>query len=283
MDRDLRILVASPLGRIVAPAVAASFPAATVELAENSEAVRRQIIGRVRFDVVIADLVWNNPDLEFTFDGLDVINVLHEANRLAPVILAAQGHSMEHDLLDEARLRPEVVSAFHKTAGVGELPTLIRDAAVGKRHAVASPSPRKPPLYELLRTRKGQTAGRLAGAIAAGRATDAASLAAAAGVGINTANKAATHYLGPIILQRGEHDTALPLTLPAVYRWCGLHSRYLMSWCRRHGHADVLRGATSVWPRASIARSRSDHVVLREPAHHGPADEHRQPTGQYPV
>ncbi|WP_254849113.1 response regulator [Mycobacterium sp. GA-1841] len=258
MDRSLRILVASPLGRIVAPSVTQALPGATVELAENSEAVRRQIIGRVRFDVVIADLVWNNPELEFTFDGLDVINVLHEANRLAPVILARQGHSMEHDLIDEARLRPEVVSAFHKSAGTGELPNLIRDAAVGKRHAVPSPSPRKPPLYELFRTRKGQTAGRMAGAIAAGRATDGASLAAAAGIGINTATKAATHYLGPIILQRGEHDPALPLSLAAVYRWCGLHSRYLVSWCRRHGHADVLQAPTVVGSRSSeTARSRS--------------------------
>lgn len=134
MDRGLRILVASPLGRIVAPSVAAAFPAWEIDVAEDRESVRRQVIGRVRFDVVIADLVWNNPELEFTFDGLDVIDVLHEANRLAPVILARQGHSMELDLLDEARLRPEVVSVFHKSAGTGELPALIRDAAVGKSH-----------------------------------------------------------------------------------------------------------------------------------------------------
>ncbi|WP_396910890.1 response regulator [Mycolicibacterium sp.] len=239
MDRGLRILVASPLGRIVAPSVAAAFPAWEIDVAEDRDAVRRQIIGRVRFDVVIADLVWNNPELEFTFDGLDVIDVLHEANRLAPVILARQGHSMEHDLLDEARLRPEVVSVFHKSAGTGELPTLIRDAAVGKSHPTP-PSSRKPPLYELFRGRKGQTAGRMAGAIAAGRASDSRTLAAAAGVGVNTATKVATHYLGPIIHQRGEHDPAMPLTLPAVYRWCGLHARYLVSWCRRNGHVEVL-------------------------------------------
>lgn len=131
MDRGLRILVASPLGRIVAPSVAAAFPAWEIDVAEDRESVRRQVIGRVRFDVVIADLVWNNPELEFTFDGLDVIDVLHEANRLAPVILARQGHSMELDLLDEARLRPEVVSVFHKSAGTGELPALIRTPPSG--------------------------------------------------------------------------------------------------------------------------------------------------------
>ncbi len=246
MDRNLRILLASPIGRIIAPAIKAELPASTVELAESSDAVRRQIVGRVRFDVVIADLVWNRPELEFTFDGLDVIDVLHEANRLAPVILTRQGHSLEHDLLDEARLRPEVVSAFHTSAGSEELTKLVADAAVGRRHPVISPAPRKPPLYELFRTRKGQTAGRMAGAIAAGRATDGASLAAAAGVGLNTATKVATHYLGPIIRLRGDHDASLPLTLPAVYRWCGLHARYLTSWCRRHGHADVLGMTTEV-------------------------------------
>ncbi|WP_158168196.1 response regulator [Mycolicibacterium smegmatis] len=248
MDHSLRILVASPLGRIVAPAIKSELPAATVEFAENSDAVRRQIIGRVRFDVVIADLVWNHPELEFTFDGLDVIDVLHEANRIAPVILTRQGHSLEHDLIDEARLRPEVVSAFHTPMGIEALSRSIRDAAVGRRHPVMSPTPRKPSLYELFRTRKGQTTGRLAGAIAAGRATDGATLAAAAGVGINTATKVATHYLGPVMRMRDEHDPALPLTLPAVYRWCGLHARYLISWCRRHGHADVVQTPSEVRP-----------------------------------
>lgn len=157
------------------------------------------------------------------------------------MILTRQGHTLEHDLLDEARLRPEVVSAFHTSAGAEDLSRLITDAAVGRRHPVTSPTPRKPPLYELFRTRKGQTAGRLAGAIAAGRATDGVGLATAAGVGINTATKVATHYLGPIMRLRGEHDPTLPLTLPAVYRWCGLHARYLINWCRRHGHAEVVQ------------------------------------------
>lgn len=246
MDGNLRILVASPLGRIVVPAIAAANPDWTVYLAEDREAVRRQIIGRVRFDVVVVDLVWNHPDLEFAFDGLDVIDVLHEANRLAPVIVAEQGHSMEYDLLDEARLRPEVASAFDKSAGTSHLAVLIRDAAVGNRRTVAARSLRKPPLYELFKGRKGQTAGRMAGAIAAGRACDAASLAAAAGVGVNTASKVATHYLGPIIRQRGEHNPEMPLTLPVVYRWCGLHARYLVSWCRRHGHIEVVQGVNGV-------------------------------------
>ena len=31
------------------------------------------------------------------------------------------------------------------------------------------------------------------------------------------------------------------MTLPAIYRWCGLHAHYLISWCRRNGHDDVVR------------------------------------------
>lgn len=245
MDHNPRILVASPLARIVTPALAVTFPDSTVEEAFDRDDVRRQVAGRVRFDVVIADLVWNRPDLEFTFDGLDVLDLLGAADRPAPVILATQGHSMELDLLDEARLRPEIAAVFPKSAGTAELAALVRDAAVGKRHIAAVPATRKPPLYEAFQGRKGQTAGRLAGAIAAGRATDGATLAAAAGVAVNTANKVTAHYLGPIMVQRGEHNPDLPLTLAAVYRWCGLHARYIVSWCRRNGHADVVKPANA--------------------------------------
>ena len=245
MEGDPRILVASPLGRVVLSQLTGAFPGSMVRVAVDRDAVHREVTQRVRFDVVVADLVWNNPDLEFNFDGLDVVDVLGAMGRPAPVIIAAQGHSMELDLLEEARLRPEVFSVFHKSVGVDQLPNLIRDAAIGKRRN-GSPMPsRDKPLYELFSGRRGVTAGRMAGAIAAGRASDGASLAAAAGVALNTATKVATHYLGPIIAERGEHDPHLPLTSAAVYRWCGLHSRYIVSWCRRHGHSDVLVAPTA--------------------------------------
>lgn len=48
MDRSLRILVASPLGRIVAPAIKSELPAATVDLAENSDAVCTRPTGSPR-------------------------------------------------------------------------------------------------------------------------------------------------------------------------------------------------------------------------------------------
>lgn len=235
--------MASPLGKVVEPLLLSAFPDSMVRVAVDRDAVHREVTKRVRFDVVIADLVWNRPELEFNFDGLDVVDVLGAADRPAPVIIATQGHSMEHDLLDEARLRPEVFSVFHKATGTDDLPVLIRDAAIGKRRNGSAVTSRDKPLYELFRGRRGETAARMAGAIAAGRATDGASLAVAAGVALNTATKVTTHYLGPIIQERGEHDPHLPMTLAAVYRWCGLHSRYIVSWCRRHGHADVLQRA----------------------------------------
>jgi hypothetical protein len=240
VDGEPRILVASPLGGTVVPVLAEAFPDAMVRVAADREAVRREVTQRVRFDVVLADLVWNTPELEFNFDGLDVVDVLGAADRRAPIIIATQGHTMERDLLDEARLRPEVFSVFQKSTGSDDLPTLIRDAAIGERRDGHAATSRTTPLYEVFRGRRGETAGRMAGAIASGRATDGASLAAAAGVALNTAAKVTTHYLGPIIQSRGEHDPRLPMTLSAVYRWCGLHSRYLVSWCRRNGHGDVV-------------------------------------------
>jgi hypothetical protein len=240
VDRHSRILVASPLGEVVVPILTAAFPHAAVVVALDRDAVCREITGRVRFDVVIADLVWNNPQLEFTFDGLDVIDLLRDTKRPAPVIVATQGHRMEHDHLDEARFRPEVAYVFAKSSGADNLPALIRNASIGNRGNPTYATSGKDALYNLFRGRRGQTAGRMAGAIAAGRCTDAVTLAEAASVAVNTASKVAPQYLGPIIRQRGEHDPALPMTLSSVYRWCGLHASYLVSWCRRQGHGDAI-------------------------------------------
>ncbi|AFU00068.1 hypothetical protein AW168_31295 [Nocardia brasiliensis] len=240
---DYRILVASPLGRVIEPVIASVFPRSTVAVAIDKDDVRRHIMDNVRFDVVLTDLVWNRPELalELAFDGLDVLSTMHEADRVAPVILAAQGHSMEREHLEEARRRPEVAAVCQKSAGVEPLLAAIRTAALGRRPPPPGATTLPRPLCEWFEGRRGNTAARLAGAIAAGGAVDLASLAEVAGVGLNTANKVTNHYLGPIIRARGEHDPLVPMTLPAVARWCGLHMRYIVSWCRRHGSADVVR------------------------------------------
>lgn len=235
--------MASPLGHVVAGPLESGLGAVNVVVATDEDEFTRSVVGRVRFDVVVADLIWNRPDLEWAFDGLDVIDALRSHDRPAPVLLATQGHGMERDHLDEARLRPEVMGVFAKSDGLMPLMQAVRTVALGRRLSPApdtSPTAARPSLYEQFVGQRGHTAGRLAGAIASGAASDVATLARAAKVSPNTANKATSNYLGPIITARGEHDDRLPMTQAAVYRWCGLHARYLVSWCRRHGHADVL-------------------------------------------
>lgn len=241
MSAGMRILVASPLGHIVAEPIRAEIAGSTVVVASDESEFSRAVTGHVRFDVVAADLIWNREEMEWTFDGLDVLDGLHRVNRLAPVLLATQGHSMETDHLEEARLRKDVWGVVAKSDGFRPLLAAINTVALGQHLPERSCPSSRPPLYELFTGRRGVTAGRLAGAIAAGNASDNATLAAVAKVSPNTANKVTSHYLGPLMRERGEHDDALPLTQPSVYRWCGLHARYIVSWCRRHGHADVLR------------------------------------------
>ncbi|MGV9713250.1 MSMEG_1198 family transcriptional regulator [Gordonia sp. NPDC003424] len=240
MPAGLRILIASPLGHVVAAPLQSAFEDSTVVVAGEKDEVQRAVAGRPRFDVVSADLVFNRADLEWTFDGLDVIECLRDADRLAPVLLATQGHSMEEDHLAEARLREDVLGVVAKSAGLKTLVESLNTVALGQRVPDRVPTNPRAALFELFDGRRGMTAGRLAGAIASGNASDNATLAAVAKVSPNTANKVATNYIGPLMRRRNEHDDRLPLTQAAVYRWCGLHARYIVSWCRRHGHGDVL-------------------------------------------
>lgn len=240
VSAGLRILIASPLGHVVAAPLQNSFDGSTLVVARDHEEFERAIAAQVRFDVVTADLVFNRADLEWTFDGLDVIESLRAADRLAPVLLATQGHSMEEDHLAEARLREDVSGVIAKAAGFQVLSDAIRSVAHGRRIPDTVAGNPRPSLFELFDGRRGITAARLAGAIASGNASDNSTLAEVAQVSPNTANKLATNYIGPLMRQRHEHDDRLPLTQASVYRWCGLHARYIVSWCRRHGHADVL-------------------------------------------
>lgn len=240
MTAGLRILIASPLGHVIAAPLQSAFSDVTVVVARDQEEFERSIAARVRFDVVSADLIFNRADLEWNFDGLDVIEGLRASNRLAPVLLATQGHSMEEDHLAEARLRSDVSGVVAKSDGLQVFVDSLRTVALGQSLKTTVPPNPRPSLFELFDGRRGVTAARLAGAIAAGNASDNATLAEVAKVSRNTANKVASNYIGPMMRARNEHDDRLPLTQPSVYRWCGLHARYIASWCRRHGHADVL-------------------------------------------
>jgi len=238
-----RLLIAAALGKIIEPFLRQSLADASVRIAEDRAAVERAIGDRLRFDVVVADLTWNDYAIEYSFDGLDVLEILRDARRQAPVIIAAQGHGVERDHLDEAVEQPEVVGIYRKATGPRPL---VEAVDIAMRGGVLSgplfPASGSPPdiprIHAYFAKGKGSTAARLAGAIASGRAVNHETLASAAHVGYDTAAKL-VDYLGPLIRDRGEHNPELKMTPEVVYRWCGEHARYILSWCRRNGHDDI--------------------------------------------
>lgn len=202
----------------------------------------------MRFDVVVSDLVWNDYTLEFSFDGLDVLDILRRAGKRTRVIFAAQGHSIERDHLDEAVEQREVAGIYRKATGPELLCSAIRIAIRGDRLPVTQFPPGEsrpgiPRIHSYFRQGRGSTAARMAGAIASGRAVNHETLASVAAVAPGTANRL-VEYLGPLIEGRGEHISTLKMTPEVIYRWCGEHSHYILSWCRRNGPPGFATRAT---------------------------------------
>lgn len=238
-----RILVAAALGKIIEPFLRHSFTDARIRIAEDKAAVHQAINDRLRFDVAVIDLTWNDYTIEYSFDGLDVLDALRRAGRQTPVIFAAQGHGLERDHLDEAVEQLEVVGVYRKATGPEPLAEAINIAVSGgslttARFPAGGSPPDIPRIHSYFGKGKGATAARLAGAIASGRAVNHETLAGAAHVGYDTAAKL-VDYLGPLIKDRHEHCDELKMTPEVVYRWCGEHARYILSWCRRNGYGDI--------------------------------------------
>src|SRR5205085_6527508 len=177
MQDGPRILVAAALGKIIEPILRQSLTDAKVRIAEDKEAVQRAIGDRLRFDVAVTDLTWSDYAVEYSFDGLDVLDALRRTGRQTPVIFAAQGHGLERDHLDEAVEQPEVVGVYRKATGPQPLMEAI-DIAVsgGSLKASRFPPDCSPPdiprIHSYFAKGKGATAARLAGAIASGRAVN---------------------------------------------------------------------------------------------------------------
>jgi CheY-like chemotaxis protein len=244
-----RLLVAAALGKIIEPLLRQSLSDATVRIAEDKAAVERAVGDRLRFDVVVSDLTWNDYVIEYSFDGLDVLDILRRAGRQTPVIFAAQGHGVERDHLDEAVEQPEVVGIYRKATGPQPLIEAVDIAVRGgnlpePQFSPGGSPPGIPRIHAYFSKGKGSTAARLAGAIASGRAVNHETLASTAHVGYDTAAKL-VDYLGPLIRDRGEHSPELKMTPEVVYRWCGEHARYILSWCRRNGHGDIATRVTA--------------------------------------
>lgn len=107
-----RVLIAAALGKIIEPVLRQNLGDATLRIAEDQATVVQAVTERLRFDVVVTDLTWNDYAIEYEFDGLDVLDALRQAGRPTPVIFAAQGHGVERDHLDEAVEQPEVVGVY---------------------------------------------------------------------------------------------------------------------------------------------------------------------------
>jgi CheY-like chemotaxis protein len=234
-----RILIAAALAKIIQPVLAREFSNSALVFAEDGVAVERVVSERMRFDVVVTDLTWNDYTLDFSFDGLDVLDILRKADKATRVVIAAQGHGIERDHLDEAVEQPEVAGIFRKALGPEILCHAIHIVADGKslpatRFPPGDSLPEVPRIHRYFSKGKGITAARMAGAIASGRAVNHETLASATAVGHGTANRL-VDYLGPLIEDRGEHFGGLKMTPEVVYRWCGEHARYILSWCRRKG------------------------------------------------
>lgn len=231
----LRILIVSPLAGIIVPQLHASFADSQVATVESPDELLAAFAGRPRFDVAVVDVTWNDPRYEWDFDGLDVMAALRRERRRTPVVMAAQGHSFETEHLREAldpTLHPDVMASVKKSDGLPALRHAIEAAAAGIRLEAGGPPPR-PALHHYFAKGRGRTAARLAAAVASGRANRYESLATVAHVAHETAAKL-VGYLQPIITARGELPVNEPLTQAAVYRWCGEHARYLLSWQRRN-------------------------------------------------
>ena len=97
MQDGPRLLVAAALGKIIEPLLQQALPEATVRIAEDRAAVERAFSDRLRYDVVVIDLTWMDYAVEYSFDGLDVLDMLRRTRRQTPVIFAAQGHGPERD------------------------------------------------------------------------------------------------------------------------------------------------------------------------------------------
>src|SRR5258708_34014219 len=127
----LRVLLASALSRVAAPIVEREIPGTLVTTADREPELRRVIAHRTKYDAIVVDLAWNDYRVEHDFDGLDVLALLREYDRVAPVIFAIQGHGIEREHIQEAILQPEVKFLIRKSDGTDPLIRSVQAAAYG--------------------------------------------------------------------------------------------------------------------------------------------------------
>jgi DNA-binding NarL/FixJ family response regulator len=236
-----RVLVASPRGKLIEPGLQDSCPAALTRIAENSGEIRQITSNGPRFDVAVIDLTWDCYPHELAFDGLDALRTIRERDPHVPVIFSVHGDVAERDFVDEADAKVPAPAGFClKVLGPGMLAEAVRTVAAGSvLKGPEFPWLGSPPgvrqIHEYFSSGpRGLMAAKMAGAIASGHAIDYAAVQKMTGVGHGTAVRP-KDYLGPLIAERREHPEDLNMTQGVLFRWCGEHAPYILSWCRRNG------------------------------------------------
>lgn len=244
-----RILLAGPRGSYVEPFLRTQLNGFSVRVADSPDAIRRAISEGPRPDLSVIDLTWDDYQDGFNFDGLDALRMLQKRDHGARVVFAVRGHAGERDHVDEAAAKPHVAGFYLKEYGFDLLVQAIKSAAGGE--SLDGPdfpwcgNPRGvTPIYKYFDNgSKGRTAAQMAGAIASGRVMNTETLVTVTGIPKGTASRP-QDYLGPLITERGEYPGQMRVKQGVVYRWCGEHARYILSWCRRNGLAGLAARVT---------------------------------------
>ncbi|WP_147381610.1 response regulator transcription factor [Nocardioides immobilis] len=205
---------------------------------------------RLKFDAILVDLMWNDFDLEWEYDGLDVLAGMFARGRREDVLLACQGHGFERAFLDEGSQHPLVKGVVLK-GRQREALLAIRTVAAGRKfkdpmiNSEITP-PERSIGYFLSKSKR---LARFAGVIASGRVTSYQEIARALHVAPATANRVPDAFR-PMLEVRGEwRDVRGPNRQALIFQWCGENAHYILSWCRRN--VEVLGVDPQVFSRRS--------------------------------
>jgi len=262
--RELRILIVSPLAPHQPGKKFFGETFRNVVTVRRSDEVETTLSRpRQRFDVVLVDLMWNDFELEWTYDGMDVLAAMNARGRHEDVALACQGHGFERPYLEEGRGHPDVKGLILKSSGPGVLDG-IRAVASGQIYVDrVLGDALHPPGAAIADYFAGTPRlARIAGVIASGAAGNWKAVSEALSVSIDNVN-VASDLFRPMLATRselpfGDHEP----TQATIYRWCGENAHYILSWCRRNAQTIGMKAET--FQRRSHPRPR--RVRGRPPA-----------------
>jgi len=242
---NARVLVASALAEIVEPILAQHFVHVDVvrNEADLDQLVRAHQAGAEPFDVAVVDLLWSTFDSQWTFDGLDVLSELERSGLASKVVLALQGHDAERDHLDEAYGHRLVRGAMVKGNGLKVLIESIHGVHDGERvvHPDLPAGLDDPTRLTVDRwLREHDLVAEVAGAVASQQANDWQEVAEVTSFAYATV-RGCGFVFGEALAEFGAVAPGEEVNQAVIFRWCGEHARYIVSWCRRNGYPQFTR------------------------------------------